>query len=267
MIPVPRRRWLLALGLLAAVAACQTVPVTGRSALSLVPQSQMASMGAEAFADIRRKEPLSDNPQARERVTRVGRRIAQVAWGATGVRPEKWQFATFASDQKNAFALPGGHVGVYQGILQVARSDAELATVMGHEVAHVAANHGGERMSQALLANLGGMALSAAVSEKPAETRQLYMAAFGMGVQVGVMLPFSRSHELEADRIGLLYMARAGYDPRAAVSFWQRMDKLGKGRQPPEFLSTHPSHGKRIERLQAFMPRALKAYRQAGEAP
>jgi predicted Zn-dependent protease len=183
------------------------------------------------------------------------------------VRPEKWQFAAFADDQVNAFALPGGHVGVYAGILELARSDAELATVMGHEVAHVAANHGGERVSQGLLVNLGGLALSAALREEPAETRRLYLAAFGMGAQVGVLLPFSRRHELEADRIGLMYMARAGYDPRAAVDFWQRMEARGQGGQGPAFLATHPSHGQRIQHLRQFMPEALDLYRRASAGP
>jgi len=264
MTPTAFLRWTLAAMMLAALAACQTVPVTGRSALSLLPQSQMEQMGAQAFADIKREEALSKDPQARERVARVGRRIAEVSWGATGVPPEKWEFAAFADDQKNAFALPGGHVGVYAGILEVARTDAELATVLGHEVAHVAANHGGERMSQALLVSLGGMALNVALDKEPQRTRQLYLAAYGLGAQVGYLLPHSRQHELEADRIGLIYMARAGYDPRAAVDFWQRMEALGKGGRVPEFLSTHPSHGRRIDRLKAFMPEALRAYRQAG---
>lgn len=264
-------RLVLAALLTAALAACQTVPVTGRSALSLVPRAQMESMGAAAFVDIKRREALSRDPAARERVERVGGRIARVAWGATGVRPEKWELAAFADDQKNAFALSGGHVGVYAGILEVARSDAELATVMGHEVAHVAANHGGERMSQALLVSLGGLALDAALREEPERTRQLYLAAFGLGAQVGYLLPYSRRHELEADRIGLIYMARAGYDPRAAVTFWERMERLSGGSGGPEFLSTHPGHGQRIQRLKAYMPKALKAYRQAqaraGAAP
>lgn len=249
--------------LLLALPACQTVPETGRSALSLVPQGQMRAMGAEAFADIRRREALSPDRRARARVARVGRDIAGVAWGATGVRPERWQFAAFADDQANAFALPGGYVGVYAGILALAGSDAELATVVGHEVAHVAANHGGERMSQMLLVGLGGTALSVALREEPARTRQLYLAAFGLGAQVGYLLPHSRQQELEADRIGLMYMARAGYDPRAAVDFWQSMEKQGGGGRVPDFLSTHPGHGQRIERLRRFMPEALKAFRQA----
>lgn len=256
-------RLVLVTAALAVLAACQTVPETGRTSLSLVPRSQMEAMGAEAFNDLKRQEALSEDPQARDRVTRVGRRVAGVAEEATGVAQDEWELAAFAGDQRNAFALPGGHVGVYEGILEVARSDAELATVMSHEVAHVAARHGGERMSQTLLVSLGGLALSTALQEEPDQTRQLYLAAFGVGAQVGYLLPHSRRHELEADRIGLIYMARAGYDPRAAVDFWQRMEEAGEGGQVPEFLSTHPSHGRRIDRLNQFMPGALKAYRQA----
>ncbi|MEF8793559.1 M48 family metallopeptidase [Thiohalorhabdus sp.] len=262
MMVTVRLRLVLATVTLAVLAACQTVPETGRSALSLVPRSQTQAMGAEAFSDLKDKEGLSEDPRARDRARRVGRRVAGVAQEATGVPAGEWEIAAFAGDPKNAFALPGGHIGVYEGILEVAESDAELATVMSHEVAHVAARHGGERMSQSLLVSLGGLALSAALQEEPERTRQLYLAAFGLGAQVGFLLPYSRRHELEADRIGLIYMARAGYDPRAAVDFWQGMEEAGKGGEVPELLSTHPSHGRRIDRLKRFMPEALKAYRQ-----
>ncbi len=245
------------------LASCRTVPVTGRKALSFLPESQMQAMGADAFAQIKQKERLSEDPQARRRVERVGRRIAQVAWPATGVVAEQWELVTFASEQKNAFALPGGRVGVYEGILAIADTDEELATVMGHEVAHVAARHGSERMSQALLVSLGGMGLSAALREKPAQTRQLFLAAFGLGAQVGYLLPHSRQQELEADRIGLIYMARAGYDPRASIDFWQAMEAATEEGQPPTFLSTHPGHGQRIDRLREYMPQAMAEYRRA----
>lgn len=260
-------RWLAAFLLaVLAVSACQTVPVTGRKQLSLLPASQMRAMGADAWQQIKREEKLSEDPEARARVERVGRRIAGVAESATGTPADEWEFATFAGEQKNAFALPGGRVAVYEGILEVADSDDELATVVGHEVAHVAARHGSERMSQALLVSLGGMGLSIALQDKPARTRQLYMAAFGLGAQVGYMLPHSRQQELEADRIGLIYMARAGYDPRAAVDFWQGMESASENGQPPTFLSTHPSHGQRIDRLREFMPQALEVYRENGSS-
>lgn len=258
-------RWLaIFLVAVVAVSACQTVPVTGRKQLSLLPASQMRAMGGDAWQQIKQEEKLSDDPEARERVERVGRRIAGVAQSATGTPADQWEFATFASEQKNAFALPGGRVGMYEGILEVAETDDELATVIGHEVAHVAARHGSERMSQGLLVSLGGLGLSVALRDKPAQTRQLYMAAFGLGAQVGYMLPHSRQQELEADRIGLIYMARAGYDPRAAVDFWQGMESASENGQPPTFLSTHPSHGQRIDRLREYMPEALEVYRERG---
>ncbi len=256
------RRWLLAAAALLA-AGCYSVPETGRQALMVLPESQMVAMGAEAFREIKQHEKPSRNQAARQRVARVGRRIAAVSRAATGIKPERWELATFASEEKNAFALPGGKVGVYEGILEVAATDAELATVMGHEVAHVAARHGGERMSEMLLVSMGGMALSAALREEPQQTRQLYLLAYGVGTQLGRILPHSRRQELEADQIGLLYMARAGYDPRAAVSFWKKMEKAGGGKQAPVFLSTHPSHGQRIERLQRWMPKALREYRKS----
>jgi len=156
--------------------------------------------------------------------------------------------------------MPGGKIAVYTGILPVARDGAGLATVMAHEVAHAIANHGGERMSQLLLAQLGGMALSRAIREKPEETRELLMMAYGIGANIGVLLPYSRQHESEADRIGLILMAQAGYDPVAAIAFWQRMAARGQG-EPPEFLSTHPSHATRIEDLRTWIPEADSYYR------
>jgi len=261
-LPRPRRL-IAALVVALAVVACRTVPETGRRALSLLPESQLRAMGGEAFQQIKQQEKLSDDPEARRRVQRVGTRIARVTESSTGVPADQWEFATFASDQKNAFALPGGRVGFFEGILEVAETDDELATVMGHEVAHVAARHGSERMSQALLVSLGGMGLSVALRDKPAQTQQLFLAAYGLGAQVGYLLPNSRQHELEADQIGLLYMARAGYDPRASVDFWEGMAAASEGGQPPTFLSTHPNHGQRIDRLQDYMPRAMEEYRKS----
>lgn len=244
-------------------AGCYTVPETGRKSLMLLPQSQMNALGLQSFQQIKQQEKLSQDAEAVARVERVGQRIARVSGQDTGIPPGDWEFATFASDQKNAFALPGGHVGVYEGILEVARTDAELATVMGHEAAHVAARHGGERMSELLLISMGGLALDRAMSDRPQETRNLFLLAYGVGTQLGRILPHGRSQELEADRIGLMYMARAGYDPHAAISFWERMESAGKGGQPPVFLSTHPSHGKRIDRLKQWLPEAMAEYRAA----
>jgi predicted Zn-dependent protease len=244
-------------------AGCYTVPETGRKALMLVPEAQMNRMGVQTFQQIKREEKVSTDREAAARVERVGQRIARVSRADTGLAPDRWELTTFASDQKNAFALPGGKIGVYEGILEVARTDAELATVMGHEVAHVAARHGGERMSELLAISLGGMALSQALRDRPEETRNLFLLAYGVGTQVGRVLPHNRQQELEADRIGLMYMARAGYDPRAAIRFWERMEETGKGGGTPAFLSTHPSHGQRIDRLERWLPEALEQFRAA----
>jgi predicted Zn-dependent protease len=172
-----------------------------------------------------------------------------------------WEFNLIEDDETvNAWCLPGGKVAVYTGILPYTRDENGLAVVLGHEVAHALAGHGNERMSQALLVNMGGIALSVALSQRPGETQQLFMAAYGLGASVGVLLPYSRLHENEADRIGLILMARAGYDPRVAVEFWQRMDEEGSAR-PPELLSTHPAPQSRIESLRAFVPEAMEHYR------
>ena len=256
----------VALLLTALVVGCYTVPETGRQSLMLVPAAQMNALGVQSFQQIKREEQVSADSEAAARVRRVGGRIAQVAAKDTGIPPADWELVTFASDQNNAFALPGGKVGVYEGILAVARTDAELATVLGHEAAHVAARHGGERMSELLVIAMGGMALSQALRDEPERTRELFLLAYGVGTQVGRVLPHSRRQELEADRIGLLYMARAGYDPSAAIRFWERMEAAAEGGGAPAFLSTHPSHGQRIERLRRWMPEAKAAYRAAREA-
>jgi predicted Zn-dependent protease len=172
----------------------------------------------------------------------------------------KWEFALIEDDSVvNAFCMPGGKIGVYTGILPVTQNATGLAVVVSHEVAHAVANHSGERMSQLLLTQLGGAALSQAIQQKPSETQELLMLAYGVGANVGVLLPFSRQHESEADRIGLILMAQAGYNPEAAVPFWQRMAARGQG-APPEFLSTHPSHATRIDDLNKWMPEALGYY-------
>jgi predicted Zn-dependent protease len=157
--------------------------------------------------------------------------------------------------------MPGGKIVIYTGILPITQNENGLATVMGHEIAHVMAQHGNERMSQGLVAQLGGMALGAALSSKPQQTQQLFMAAYGVGAQVGILLPYSRLQESEADEIGLIFMAKAGYDPRTAVDFWQRMEQNANGSSPPEFLSTHPLHKTRIETIKKHLPAAMVYYR------
>jgi metalloendopeptidase OMA1, mitochondrial len=244
------RAVLLILGVV--LAACQSAPVTGRSQLILLPESQDAGMGLQAYQQIKQQEKVSRDPELNRRVEEIGRRIAAVS----GQPDWDWQFTVFDNGEPNAFALPGGKVGVYTGLFKVAKNDAQLATVLAHEVGHAIARHGAERMSQGLLAQLGGVAVGAATGN------QAYVDAYTQLATLGVILPYSRTQESEADEIGLMLMAEAGYDPREAVRLWQNFEALG-GERPPEFLSTHPAEGTRIERLQALMPKALEVYERS----
>ena len=247
--------------LLLFLAGCYTVPETGRTAISLIPESQLTSMAVASFQKLKEEEKVARDPALNERVQRVGRRIAEVVGDA--VPAADWEFVVFADDEMlNAFAMPGGKVGVYTGMFRAARTDDELAVVMGHEIAHVVARHGSERLSQGLLVELLQAGVDKATEDAEEDTRRAIMTAFGLGSTFGYLLPFSRLSEKEADHIGLLYAARSGYDPRAAVTFWQRMDELGKG-EPPVYFSTHPSHDRRIAQLNELMPRALGEYREA----
>lgn len=250
------------------VAACAKVPVTGRSQLNLIPSSQMMAMSAQQYGEFIKKNPPSQDAAATERVRRVGTRIEHAVERymadhdmAARIQGYQWEFNLVDNKQVNAWCMPGGKVVVYTGILPVAQDDAGLAVVMGHEIAHAVAEHGSERLSQGLLAQMGGVALAEAVRSKPAETQQLWMAAFGAGAQYGALLPFSRIQESEADRLGLIFMAMAGYDPHAAVPFWERMAEASQGQKPPEFMSTHPSDATRIRKLQELMPEAMGYYR------
>jgi predicted Zn-dependent protease len=252
-IPVRPARLLsiLVLPLGVALAACESAPVTGRNQLILLPESQDAGMGLQAYQQIKQEETVSRDPELNRRVLEIGRRIAAVS----GQPDWDWQFTVFENDEPNAFALPGGKVGVYTGLFKVAKSDDQLATVLAHEVGHAIARHGAERMSQGMLTQLGAAALGAATS--PAYAQLAAQAA-----TLGIILPYSRTQESEADEIGLMLMAEAGYDPREAIKLWQNFEALGGGR-PPEFLSTHPAEGTRIERLKELMPEALEVYEKS----
>jgi predicted Zn-dependent protease len=247
------------------VLSCYKAPITGRSQFIIITQSQENEMGLTAFKEVLKNEQISTNQSYNNAVTRVGQRIAAVS----DTQNYKWEFKVIEDDEQiNAFALPGGKVAVYTGILPVAETDAGLATVMAHEVAHVAARHGGERVSTGILAQLGAVGVGAAMGGSDPFVYEAVMQAYGLGANVGVLLPFSRSQESEADRIGLVYMAKAGYDPREAVAFWQRMDEAVKGNpQPPEFLSTHPGYGTRIRNLQQWLPEAMVYYNSSSKAP
>ncbi len=235
---------------LAILAACDTAPITGRSQLILVGDQQVQALGLQAYNQMKQEMPRSNDRALDRRVQEVGKRIAAIS-----PQPDwDWEFTLFDNDSPNAFALPGGKVGVNTGLFKVAKNDDQLAAVMGHEVAHAIARHGNERMSQGILAQGGVAAAGIATGGDQLTTIGAVLAS-----QYLFTLPNSRVQESEADHIGLLYMAEAGYDPRSAVDLWRNMEAAGAGRQL-EFLSTHPSPGNRIARLQELMPEALAVY-------
>jgi predicted Zn-dependent protease len=248
--------------------SCSVVPLTGRKQLNLLPESEMISMGFTNYSEFLKENPPSSDKINAAVVKEVGNNIAQAVtkyFTDNGIQDRlagyKWEFNLVNDKTPNAWCMPGGKVVVYSGILPLTVDRNGLAVVMSHEIAHAVARHGNERMSQQLVAQLGGIALSEAVREKPEETKNIFMTAYGIGAQVGVMLPYSREHELEADKLGLIFMAMAGYDPATAVPFWERMSKAG-GDKPPEFLSTHPSDQTRINKIKAALPEAQKYYKQ-----
>ena len=246
-------------------AACYKVPVTGRTQFNVFSASHERRLGADAYANIIRKEKLSRNRDYAAAVKRVGDRIAAVSH-SSGF---EWRYAVIENDKTvNAFALPGGKIGVYTGMLPVARTEAGLATVMAHEVAHAVARHGGERMSLGVLLRFGAEAISAGLRNGDPTVTSGVLQAYGIGTALAGTLPFSRKQETEADRIGLIYMAKAGYDPREAVPFWERMGRAaGGGKAPPEFLSTHPGYRTRIANMRKWMPEAMEHYRASRKAP
>ncbi|WP_205229939.1 M48 family metallopeptidase [Azospira oryzae] len=254
------RPWLLASAVLL-FAACQTVPLTGRSQLLLLGEGEEVRMGLRSYEDILKKEKISDDPALNAQLQRVGKRIA----AATG-KNYQWEFKVVENDKAiNAFCLPGGKVAVYTGILPLTRDDAGLAAVVGHEVAHAIARHGGERMSQQML--VAGLTAAVVVSASDSRKANMYAGLLGAGAAVGYLLPYSRLQESEADRMGLIYMAKAGYDPHAALALWQRMAEESKrGGKPPEFLSTHPADSTRIRQIQQWLPEAMGYYVPRSEA-
>jgi predicted Zn-dependent protease len=251
------------------ITSCSTVPLTGRKQLNIIPANTIMSMSYQQYDDFLKQNKVSANKKNTAMVKRVGKKIqgavenyfAQKKLSAE-LKGYEWEFNLVESKDVNAWCMPGGKVVFYTGILPITKDETGLAVVMGHEVAHAVAEHGNERMSQGLITQFGGLALAKALENKPSETQALWMGAFGLGAQVGVLLPFSRLHESEADRLGLTFMAMAGYNPNKAVDFWQRMAKLKGGQAPPEFLSTHPSDPKRIKDIKKHLPEALKYYKK-----
>jgi len=248
--------------------ACSTVPITGRKQISLLPTSEMQAMSFTNYDSFLKSHKVVSSGTQAAMVKRAGQKIqaAVEAYFAQNhmssqLNGYKWEFNLVDAPTVNAWCMPGGKVVVYSGILPVAKDETGLAVVMGHEIAHAVAGHGNERMSQGMLVQFGGMALDKALQEKPEETRNLFMSAFGMGAQLGLMLPYSRLHESESDPLGLIFMAMAGYNPEAAVGFWERMAAMKNGQAPPEMLSTHPSDATRIKQIKKLLPKAKKYYK------
>jgi predicted Zn-dependent protease len=250
--------------------SCSTNALTGKQQFTLLPESDVQSMATtqyQQFLSTNKVIATSNNRDA-EMVRRVGQRITnavEVYYAEKGISGKlagfKWEYNLVDDKAVNAWCMPGGKIVVYTGLLAVTQNEAALAAVMGHEVAHALLQHGNQRMSQQMGAEAVGLGLQVALSSKPSATQDLFMSAYGVGGQVFVLLPFSRKHELEADDWGLKFAALAGYDPREAINLWKRMEKAGDGQKPPEFLSTHPTEGRRIEQLQKLMPEALKLYK------
>lgn len=257
----------LAFAMLLTLIACAKVPITGRRQLNLLPESEMMGLSLTEYQGfLKEHPPLPASDPRVAQVKRIGERLAQAATaylkenGASDrVDGFNWEFNVVDDPTVNAWCMPGGKVVVYTGLLPVTQNEASLALVMGHEIAHAIARHGNERMSQAMAAQGAGLTLQVLAAEKPSTASNLFLQAFGVGSQLG-MLAYSRKQESEADKMGLVFMAMGGYDPRVAPAFWQRMSAQG-GAKPPELLSTHPSDERRIADLEAFMPEALKYYK------
>lgn len=247
--------------------SCSKVPVTGRKQFTLVPDGMINSMSLSQYKEVLKENKVVTTGTDVQMVKTVGQRVAAAVEtylrqnkAADQVKDFKWEFNLLESKEVNAWCMPGGKVAVYTGILPITQNETGLAVVMGHEIAHAVARHGSERMSQGLVQQFGAIGLAVAMKDKPAQTQALFQQAYGIGSTVAVMLPFSRTQESEADKLGLIFMAMAGYNPQEAVPFWQRMSK-GGGAKPPELLSTHPSDATRIKDIQKFLPSALKYYK------
>ncbi len=253
---------------------CSTNPLTGKSQFTLLPESQLQEMAVAeytSFLSASKVVSTTSNKDA-EMVARVGKRITTAVenyYRQNGIADKlegfKWEYKLVDDPAVNAWCMPGGKIVVYTGLLPISQNEAALAAIMGHEVCHALLQHGNQRMSQGMAQQGLGAALSVALANKPAATQNLFMTAYGVGSNLLGVLPFSRKHELEADRYGLLFTAMAGYNPREAIALWDRMEQAGGGQKPPEFLSTHPSEGRRKEQLEKYMPEALKHYKPVGQ--
>lgn len=248
---------------------CSKVPITDRKQVHLLSASEMNSLGLTQYQETLKQSKVVNGTPDAQLVNKVGLNISNAAIQlmkqlnqSDRIAGFQWEYHLLESKEVNAWCLPGGKIAVYTGLLPITKDEAGLAVVMGHEVGHALAEHGNERMSQQLIAEMGGMALDVALANEPSQTRSLYGQAYGLGAQYGALLPFSRAQESEADKIGLVLMAVAGYDPNNAVGLWERMKQLSAGNAPPEFMSTHPSDQHRIDDIKAFMPEAMKYYKK-----
>ncbi len=257
---------------LAVLSGCTSVPITGRSQLNVVPDSFINAMSLQEYNSFLQnpETKLSNDSSKTAMVQRVGRSIADAVerymrdnYMSDQIAGYQWEFNLVESKEKNAWCMPGGKVVVYTGILDIAQDDTGLAVVMGHEIAHAIAKHGSERMSQSIMATAGGVALDYSMKDQSSETRNLFLAAYGVGASVAVLLPYSRTHEMEADRLGMIFMGMAGYDPRQAVGFWERMAAGSEGGSMPEFLSTHPASASRIQNIRNHLPEAMMYYNRS----
>jgi predicted Zn-dependent protease len=249
--------------------SCSTVPLTGRSQLNMIPSNEMLTMSFQQYDQFLKENKVSTNQAEVNMVKRIGTNIQHAVERymqennlSDRLEGYNWEFNLVEDEQVNAWCMPGGKVVVYTGILPVTKDEAGLAVVMGHEIAHAIAEHGNERMSQEMLRQFGAVGLMVAMKDEPVQTQAIWLGVYGVGTEIGVMLPYSRTHESEADHLGLIFMAMAGYDPHEAPKFWERMSASKQGGSPPEFLSTHPSDETRINNLEGWIPEAMKYYKK-----
>ena len=254
--------------LLTFILSCSKVPITGTKQFNIIPDGQLYTMSFNQYDEFLKDAKKSSSKEQTDLVKKVGQKMKAAVEKfmaekklSSQLKDYKWEFNLVEDKQANAWCMPGGKVVVYTGILPITKDENGLAVVMGHEIAHAIAEHGAERMSQSLVQQMGGVALNVALESKSAQTKQLWNTVYGVGTQVGVMLPFSRTHESEADQLGLIFMAIAGYNPNNAVDFWKRMSQ-NNSQSVPEIFSTHPSDNTRIEDIKKHLPEAMKYYKK-----
>jgi predicted Zn-dependent protease len=258
---------MIAAGMLVLAVACSKVPISGRRQINMLPENTLMSMSLTQYREfLRQNPPVPESNQDAQMIKRVGQRIQRAVQTymrrkrlTRRIKNFKWEFNLVQNNAVNAWCMPGGRIVFYTGILPVTQNESGVAVVMGHEVAHAVARHGNERMSQQLLVMGGGLTLAILTRDKPREARDLFLSAYGVGGSLGI-LAYSRTHETEADKMGMVFMSIAGYDPEAAIGFWERMASLSKGPKPPEIVSTHPSDDRRIRDIRAFIPKAKRYF-------